>query len=195
MFYTYAHYRADDNRIFYIGKGKGNRFKSKDNRNRHWHRIVDKHGIKSEILCHWCSEKEALDHEKFLIKTFREMGHKLANIADGGEENAGPRHTEVSKELLRKAHTGRKHSAERCENISKALSGRELTLEWKKNISIARTGMKAPKVWSPVYCETLDLRFNSVSLASCLLGLDKSHIVKVCKGKLLHIGGHKFRYD
>ena len=73
--------------------------------------------------------------------------------------------------------------------------GRKLTPEWKKNLSAARRGIKVPKAYISVYCETIDLRFDSVTLAACLMGLDRSHIVKVCKGKLLHIGGYKFRYD
>ena len=195
IFYTYAHYRKDDGRLFYIGKGCGERYRKSDNRNRHWHRVVKKHGMEPKILAIWDSEKDALDHEKLLISIFRELGEPLTNITDGGEENAGRRHTEESKNRLRKAHTCAKRSSSHCESISRALTGRKLTPEWKNNLGIARTGMKIPKAYIPVYCETLGLRFNSVSLAACLMGIDRSHIVKVCKGKLMHTGGYKFRYD
>ena len=89
-FYTYAHYRATDNSLFYIGKGKGSRAHSADPRNPFWSKIVKKHGFKVEILATWKTEEEALEHEKFLIQCFRkDLGIKLCNMTDGGEGRSG----------------------------------------------------------------------------------------------------------
>lgn len=86
MFYTYAHYRASDNAIFYIGKGSGKRATtlSAIHRSLHWNRVKEKHGVKVEILAKWKLESDAFEHEKFLISTFRSMGAKLVNASDGG---------------------------------------------------------------------------------------------------------------
>lgn len=100
-FYTYAHYRATDNKLFYIGKGKGTRFKSPDPRNPFWVNVVKKHGFKSEILACWDSEKEALEHEIFLISCFKKMKYKLCNMTDGGEGRRGVTNTLK----VRKAHS------------------------------------------------------------------------------------------
>jgi hypothetical protein len=97
---TYAHFKPDGS-IFYIGKGTMRRANSPIGRNIAWQRTVEKYGsYKTEILGSWDTEKEAFEHEIFLIDTFREMGYKLTNIANGGEGSSGFRHTEDHKRLL-----------------------------------------------------------------------------------------------
>ena len=50
-YYVYCHKRLKDNSIFYIGKGKGDRFNSDIARNQYWNRIVKKDGgFISEII-------------------------------------------------------------------------------------------------------------------------------------------------
>ena len=89
-FYTYAHYRASDGKLFYIGKGTGTRYKSSDPRNAFWASTVKKHGFTSEILARWDSDQEASEHEIFLIACFKkDLGVKLCNLTDGGEGRRG----------------------------------------------------------------------------------------------------------
>jgi hypothetical protein len=89
VFYTYAHYTPEGH-LFYIGKGNRHRAHAKIGRNTHWRNVVNKHGDPEvKILANWGTESEALDHERFLIKCFRELGHKLCNLSDGGKGNAG----------------------------------------------------------------------------------------------------------
>ena len=129
MFYTYAHYRADDNRIFYIGKGKGNRaYQTSARRNTYWNRVVKKHGRTVEILAHWENEEDAFTHEKFLIKTFRELGFQLVNATDGGE-----------------GMSGAVFSAETREKIGATFRGKKLTPEHRKKLSVVKIGKKRSK--------------------------------------------------
>ncbi len=100
-YYTYAHYKADTKELFYIGKGVKSRHCKATGRNLYWSRIVAKHGFKSEILSRFDTEKEALDHEAFLIECFRAMGFKLANLADGGQGQSGWTISEQHKEAVR----------------------------------------------------------------------------------------------
>lgn len=86
MFYTYAHSKPEG-KIFYIGKGQGKRAWDKTSRNPHWHNIVNKYGFNAQVLAEWETEKEALEHEVFLIACFKDMGYELANITAGGETN------------------------------------------------------------------------------------------------------------
>ena len=91
-YYIYAHYRNDTGDVFYIGKGEGNRHKSRQGRNTYWVNIVNAHGYRVEILQHFETETEAFDAEQSLIE---ELGRKdlgkglLVNMSDGGEGASG----------------------------------------------------------------------------------------------------------
>lgn len=91
-FYIYAHYRNDTGEVFYVGKGEGNRHKSKQGRNPYWENIVKAHGYKAEILEYFATEDEAFQAEQALIA---ELGRKdlgkglLVNMSDGGEGASG----------------------------------------------------------------------------------------------------------
>jgi hypothetical protein len=167
LFYTYAHYKKDNNSLFYIGKGSGNRYLSK-NRGQHWHNVVAKHGLDTQILAHWNKVEEAFEHEKLLISCFRELGHNLINQTDGGNGISGNKRSAETKEKLAAIQRGRKHSAERIEQnrqlrlgnkqseetkAKRALKlfgnqnakGHKMTDEHKKIISKANTGRKMPE--------------------------------------------------
>jgi hypothetical protein len=83
VYYVYIHLRGDNNEVFYVGKGKGNRIKQRDGRNIYWKNIVNKHGYTYEIVEKELSEDSAFDLEIELIKFYRESGHKLVNLRNG----------------------------------------------------------------------------------------------------------------
>ena len=133
-FYTYAHINKDTNKIFYIGKGFENRYKSTDRRNNYWHNIVNKHDFNAEILAYWDTEKEALDHEMLLISCFKDMGYKLANMTDGGEGTSGYKHSDETKLKMSKKSL----SIETKEKIGLAHLGMKRSVEAKQNMSNAQ---------------------------------------------------------
>lgn len=146
QFLTYAHCKPDGS-IFYIGKGSSKRAHSSSGRNVVWKRTVEKHGgFSVMVLAKWNTEQEAFDHEIALIDTFRDMGHKLVNIANGGMGSTGFRHTEAHKtslsesmkisnpmfnsELREKQKIATKEAMSRPEvrsRISAALTGKKLS--------------------------------------------------------------------
>ena len=152
--YTYAHAKPDGT-IFYIGKGIGRRAYSK-NRNNYWKRIVAKYGYEVQILAHWDTEKEALNHEVLLIACMKDMGIELCNLTEGGEGATGYQHSEEHKASL-KGNTygastwgltfkGKKHSKESRAKMSymrignKYKAGTILSEESKAKISKAKKG-------------------------------------------------------
>jgi len=101
VFYVYIHRRNDNNEVFYVGKGKDKRSHSKAGRNQYWLNIVNKHGYSIEIVEKELSEDEAFDLEVELIKFYRENGHKLTNLTDGGEGTSGYKLTRKERARIR----------------------------------------------------------------------------------------------
>jgi hypothetical protein len=98
--YTYIHRRADDGKIFYVGKGKGRRAWSKNPRSDWWKRAAAKHGLVVQICARWDTAAEAYEHEKLLIDCFRSFQSPLVNTAEGGLGSMGHRFTEEQKANL-----------------------------------------------------------------------------------------------
>jgi hypothetical protein len=139
-FYTYAHSKPNGS-LFYIGKGQKDRAYTYGNRSEYWKRIVNKHGNPTvQILAYWKTAEEAYDHEKLLISCFRDMGYQLANLSDGGEGAAGTRHTQETKDYLRKINLERVLTEEQRIKISEAGKRKKLSEEARKKISIGNTG-------------------------------------------------------
>lgn len=172
MFYTYVHFRKDDGKPFYVGKGKGNRYLRKNDRTFYWENVVSKHGLDAQIMAHWATEAEAFQHEKFLIECFKDMGIQLVNMTDGGEGTSGwmpseqwrtkkaqsqrekfsaglnPLITDVAKAKRLSTIKGRALSEDHKAKIVQSLIGNKRTLgknwsdEHKAKISLALKGNK-----------------------------------------------------
>ena len=119
IFYTYIHIRPDTNEPFYVGKGKGGRYKTKCGRNQYWHNIVNKNNGKfeSKILFEGLSEEEALLKEIEVEKELKEKGYNLVNLAKTG--NSGP--------------VGVSRSKEHKQSLSRATKGRISPNKGKKH--------------------------------------------------------------
>lgn len=84
-YHVYAHYKADTNEIFYVGKGCNNRFYKdyKYERSNHWHSIVNKHGYYAELLYQNIDEHTAFaleilnNHSKLSIDYIEEYNRQL----------------------------------------------------------------------------------------------------------------------
>ena len=110
-FYVYIHIRPDLNTPFYVGKGKGRRFKVKSGRNNHWHNIVNKNKglFSSKILKSNLTEEEALNQERTIYNNLIKEGYNLCNIAEVGHNNGavGCKRSYQHKLALSKATKGR----------------------------------------------------------------------------------------
>lgn len=145
--YTYVHRRASDGSVFYVGKGKNRRAWSKDRKNRHWHNIVNKHGLVVEVVKDGMPEACALALERIFISIIGR--ENLTNLTDGGEGGTGyrpPPETRAKMSAAKKgkprgpvpqwvrdkisaSHMGLKPTKEALENMSKAKKGRFLGRE------------------------------------------------------------------
>lgn len=85
-YYVYEYIRLDYNEPFYIGKGKGNRWRDFSNRNRHFKNICKYTPVAVIILHDNLNEQTAFEYECWYIWYYRDiLGYNLVNQTDGGE--------------------------------------------------------------------------------------------------------------
>jgi len=85
-YYVYVHRYAsgsNEGKVFYVGKGSGERSTSSYNRSGYWNRIVKKYGFTSQILFRLGSEKCAFSLERAFIRIYGR--DNLCNLTDGGD--------------------------------------------------------------------------------------------------------------
>lgn len=141
-FYVYIHNRPDTGKPFYVGKGKGNRFKDRSQRSIHWNNLVKKNGFIPIIVEHYATEQDALDGEANLIRYLRTRGYDLVNKTDGGNGMQGFSHSQEAKRKIAVGLTGRYVSKETRERIAQSNLGKPKTAEHRLKCSIAKTGVK-----------------------------------------------------
>lgn len=150
MFYVYEHIRLDTNTVFYVGKGCGNRVRSKDKRNKHWHGVVNKAGYESRVIFESNDEEFVFLAEQERIDQLRRLGFKLANKTDGGGGGLkGYRHTEESKRKisikLKGKLAGSNHPRYGLYGTDNPMYGRKQSVEARLGMSI-NSSMKRPEV-------------------------------------------------
>jgi len=94
MAYVYKHIRLDTEAVFYIGIGSQDNYSrayTKQNRNRHWHNIVNKAGYSVEIILDGLTWEESCAKEVEYIALYgrKEKGGILCNLTDGGGGSVG----------------------------------------------------------------------------------------------------------
>lgn len=141
-FYTYAHFKKDDLKIFYIGKGKKDRETVRYGRNIHWVNTVNKHGFGIQRLAEWKTECDAFEHEKFLILCFKDMGYKLVNMTDGGDGVSNPSDKTRKKMSMSQLARNRKLTEEHKAALSFAHKGKPLSDKHRQKIALANSGKK-----------------------------------------------------
>ena len=144
-FYVYEHIRRDTGAVFYVGKGQGNRYCSKRDRNQYWHNVVNKAGgFDFRVVTENQSEKLILLAEIEKINQLRTLGVALVNLTDGGEGITGLKHSEESKRLMSQKLKGRsrKHTPESIEKIRQANTGVVFSDERKEKLRQKALGRK-----------------------------------------------------
>ena len=140
-FYVYVHRYASGHKqgqVFYVGKGKDKRLKSKMDRSKWWKNVVKKYGFIYEIVIRFKSEACAFSFEKALIRNYGR--ENLVNLTDGGEGMSGWVPNNNTRETWSKIRTGKKLSKQHRESISKGGTGRIASEETRAKLSMAKSG-------------------------------------------------------
>lgn len=124
-FYVYTHARPDG-RIFYVGKGVGDRARDFYQRSEYHKRICQKYGRENIVVRAYAThdERHAYAVERQLILALRNAGIALINTDDGGVGRTGVTIGQAQRERIRQALLGHPVSPETREKISKAGIGR-----------------------------------------------------------------------
>ena len=89
-YYVYEWFIKDTNEVFYVGKGKGKRYKETKNRNKFFKDMYKTHSCDVRKVFEGLTEKEAFSQEVALIAYYREnTTFRLTNQTDGGEGSSG----------------------------------------------------------------------------------------------------------
>jgi hypothetical protein len=158
--YVYIHRRADDNRVFYVGKGtlradarvqNCERARDSFSRNYRWHRVFAKHGVNVEILASFATDADACEYECALIAHY---GRKnLVNLTDGGDGCVGIKVTAETRAklsvLARKPRTDAWVTSIRAArknggNGGVVKYGDKLPDAWRANLSASKIGTNNP---------------------------------------------------
>jgi hypothetical protein len=202
-FYVYEHFRKTDNKVFYVGKGFGNRASVKTNRNKYWHNIVNKHDFGVKFVVKNIDEDLALFAEMERIDQLKKIGVKLCNLTNGGEGVVGYVATEETKKKLSKAHLGRKIPKWLSEKYSALRKGKPKSDECKQKISKANSGkvtsQKTKDLLSKinsktVVCVETNVEYKNAYIAEIETGITRSNISSVCRGVRKTAGGYSWRF-
>lgn len=140
QFYTYLHCKPDGT-PFYVGKGHDKRaFLIKRNNSGH-KKIVNKYGKENiKVFVFPCeNEDQALDDEMHQILQLRQSGCDLVNTTLGGRGATGYRHTNESKEIIRKY--AKEHYLKRTIKLEEYQRGKPKSDETKRKIAQAQLGV------------------------------------------------------
>lgn len=86
IYYVYEWYFVDTEKVFYVGKGKGRRYRERKDRSDIFRNYVQKFECKSRKVVESLTEEEAYKEEIRIISLYRKQGIKLINKTDGGDD-------------------------------------------------------------------------------------------------------------
>lgn len=129
-FLVYEHWRPDTGVCFYVGKGKRKRSRTFEHRNSRYGRIVSKLSRAGlvpiiKIVAQGMTETEAFALEVNRIAFWRAAGVEIANYTDGGDGPSGHRHSEATRDKIRKKAIGRVLSPETIAKMVQSRTGRK----------------------------------------------------------------------
>lgn len=189
-YYVYEWIRLDINEPFYVGKGKGNRWKILNRgNNHHFNNIIKSFPIAVNILHENLEEQVANQLEVWYIWQYRDViGYDLCNINDGGEGQSlcgelNPMYGKscwdyMSEETKKRT---KKKISDAIKGENNPMYNKHHTEESRKKMG--RTGKEHSRA-KAVICLTTEKIFSTVKEGSKYYGIKgNSNVNECCVGK------------
>lgn len=155
VYYVYMYYFKSTGEVFYIGKGKNDRYKSMVHRNQLFLNILNKYSEDVDVKFYKTdlTEKESLELERKLIDEFWKKGECRANFHEGGcggntgmydSPERSRKLSEFGKSRIgdKNPMWGKTHSPEVRKYLSELNKGKKISEEQKQKLIKANTGRK-----------------------------------------------------
>ncbi len=180
-YYVYFHRRLDNDEVFYVGKGSGNRAYVQSKRNKYWKSIVNKYGYRIEFYATNLDEATSFMLEVEKISYFRSIRQAYCNLTDGGEGVSGSIRTDNQKKNYSSSKMGDKNPrfGYICTKEEK-LRKLELSPTKKDVIQILKDGKK--------------ITYPSIRDASRKTGINSSDISRCARGIRKSAGGFRWEF-
>lgn len=179
----------------------------------HFYAAIQKYGwdnFEHIILFQNLTKEEACLKEQELIAKYNAMNREYGyNSTSGGEVYAINKETrqKISQSMIGNQNgLGHPCSEEKKKKISEAQKGRSFTEEHKQKLSEAAKKRHTPcskqtkerirqsSHKRPVYCEELNIVFESVQECGRQLGIPATSISKLCRGRGKTLKGYHLKY-
>lgn len=158
VYYVYMYYLKSTGEVFYVGKGKNDRYKSMVHRNELFLNILNKYkdDVDVKFYKEHLSQDESFELEKQLIKEYWERGECRANFHEGGcggntgNYDSPERSRKLSESARRRTGEknpmwGKTHTPETRKILSEKNKGRPMLQNVKEKLIAANTGRKKSK--------------------------------------------------
>lgn len=149
VYYVYEWYIKETGQVFYVGKGKGKRYKAYTHKTARFKYMLSNYDCDVRIVVDNMSEKEAYDEEIKRIAYYRSLPDNiLINIADGGGGATGclftpQRRKQFSEKMKNKWETD-EGFRNKILSARKDPNGPYKSEEFRKQISLLVSGEKNP---------------------------------------------------
>lgn len=174
--------------------------------NKYFTHAINKYGwdnIRHEILFEGLTKDEAEEKEVELIAFYKSNQPKYGyNVAKGGHSNSGFKHSDETKNQIRKSLQGKKHSIERRENQRKAqlkLWSDEKHRKFMSKVHEGKGSGKEHDLSKIVYQYSLSNEllnvFESTRLAEKATGIAHQQISDCCNHKQKTCHGYIWSYE
>ena len=178
-YYVYIWFLVDNNEVFYVGKGSGNRVTSMKDRNRHFRNIRKQCKCDYQIVKYFDNEDEAYEYELELGTEYKKKGQawccyalgkinkfvsnetkkKISKTLEGNIPwNKGRSMSLEQRRKLSEIKKGTKQSDETRKRRSISLLGHGVSKETKEKISKAHIGENNPMFGKKQSAETIEKR-------------------------------------